>query len=199
MRCQASELRKYAILDTSVLINLVHSEHVHAILERFQYKCAITHEVKLEIDRGKKTNRISSVIVDDLVNEKIIESLELTQESFRKFLMLVSLPRSASVGDGEASTIALADEVHGIVCVDDKKASKACGEYFPSLDRMSSVDLFFEIKLDSAFGESHLAESVYNALRNARMHVPDNRLDDVVFLIGRDRAKECTSLPRSHR
>ena len=96
--------------------------------------------------------------------------------------------------DGEAATIALAEQVNGTAVLDDGPARKANGLSHVPLEW--TVDVLLHERVRAALGRAALAEAVYNALRLGRMRVPEQAWHEVIGLVGVERARACPSLPR---
>ena len=117
----------------------------------------------------------------------------------RHFEELVIGPAAETLDDGEAATIAVAIEHHGIALIDERKAHRLCRKRYPDLRTGCTVDIFAHPEVLRALGEQKLASSVLSALMHARMHVLPHHVDWVVKLVGPDNAAHCNSLPKSVR
>ena len=109
------------------------------------------------------------------------------------FEELTSLDRS--LGDGEAATIAVAAGLGQLAVIDERKGRARAQEWCGGLVPGWSLDLFRHPAVVAALGERMAIEALFLALRDARMRVHDEHCDDVVRLIGEQRAIECNSLP----
>lgn len=101
-----------------------------------------------------------------------------------------------TLDDGEAATIALALQLRGVAILDERKGHRLCRQLFPDLQVGWTVDLFSNSKVQAHLGNEQLAVALYQALRDARMSVPQSHLPWLIGLIGADRASECSSLPK---
>ena len=57
------------------------------------------------------------------------------------------------------------------------------------------MDVLLHSKVRSTIADSSIGEAVYLALRDAKMNISSNDLNFVIELIGKDRARNCVSLP----
>ena len=187
------------VADASVAINLIASGFAREILQSIPNKVVLTEIVFREILGGAKKGRDESSTIIELVNEMKMEIIKLTPQAEERFEDLVVGDAASTLDDGEASTIAHAVENLGIAIIDEKKAYKICGEKYPYLRIGSSLDLFFHPSVQSALGKINLSISLENALRKARMRVLPHFIQNVVGLIGPDKAAEFKSLPRIAR
>ena len=84
----------------------------------------------------------------------------------------------------------------GVAILDERKGHRLCRQLFPDLQVGWTVDLFSNSKVQAHLGNEQLAVALYQALRDARMSVPQSHLPWLIGLIGADRASECSSLPK---
>jgi hypothetical protein len=64
---------------------------------------------------------------------------------------------------------------------------------------ISTVEVLLHPKVREALGDDALAEAVFAALRDARMAVFPYHRDEVLQLIGTERAVRCSSLSKGFR
>ena len=201
MGCQGCPHDPAALLvaDTSVVINLSATGRAAAILEAVPDRVAVVEHVALEIETDRRSGRDDAGRLDALAVADLVGILRLGNPGLVHFMALVSGPAAQSLDDGEAATIACALERGAAVLIDERKAIRICAERFPALNVSCTVDLLARAAVEAALGRDELAEAAFDALRFARMRVPPRRYDWIVDLIGRDRARQCPSLPKSLR
>lgn len=184
---------KNVIIDTSVAINLNGTQFSEAIIKAFNAQFVIT-----ETAHGELAPEYDDVnLVGALTARGLLQIMPLCPEGEEIFLKLVSGQASKTLDDGEAATIALAHMTGSIAAIDEKKAAALCGQDYPSLGLLSTIDILSHPNVLKALGEKNLAEAVYSALKAARMRVAPNQIDWVLKIIGPERASECTSLPKN--
>jgi hypothetical protein len=115
------------------------------------------------------------------------------------FESLVIGQGAATLDDGEAATIAYGAEKGAIALIDERKATRLCGERYPRLIIGNSIDVLGHSAVLAALGGEGTANAVFSALRFARMRVPSSALKWIVELIGPERAALCECLPRAFR
>jgi hypothetical protein len=58
-----------------------------------------------------------------------------------------------------------------------------------------SLDLFHHPTAIAVLGDQLIIEALYLALRDGRMRIPSESVDNVIALIGMERSHDCTCLP----
>lgn len=187
------------ILDASVVINVIATGCGSAVLAALNRPLVVVDHVVDELEDGRNYGRQDADALAALVVEGRIRRVSLADSDASRFTGLVTGPSIETLDDGEAATIAFAVGSGGIAVIDERKATRICAERFPTLFCKSTVDLLMHPDVESHLSRVILASAVYNALKAARMRVPHQHVDWVVALIGRERAAECPSLPRSSR
>lgn len=142
--------------------------------------------VSSEFNRGTD----DKLFLPELVQSQIVEIEDMTEEEDNIYLELTS-----SLDDGESATIAIAKIRGFLPIIDERKGrAKAAGMMAPRIPGWS-LDIFRHAEVLSFLGQKDAIEALFMALRESHMRIPENSVDEVIALIGRDRAKECTCLP----
>lgn len=184
------------VADSSVVINLNATRRAEAILEAIPNRILVTEEVLRELRSGQGKEHPDSDLLDELVASRFIDAVRLGESGLDDFLDLVSGPSNETLGDGEAATIAKSLETGGLALIDDRKALRICTERFAGLPTSGTVDLLRHPEVVEALSRKELADAVFAAVRDARMHVPPHHGEWVIRLLGRERAQNCPSLAR---
>ena len=187
------------VADASVIINLNATASAPAIIGAFPNPFLVTPNVLRELSMGESHGHPCGERLEALINQGLVELSELPPSDDTVYRSLVEGGFEGTLDDGEAATIAYAVGHDGIALIDENKARKICAARFPSLLLASSVEMLLDPLVAERLGEAGQSEAIFLALRDARMHVPRQRLQEVVDRIGADRAVECPSLPRSFR
>jgi predicted nucleic acid-binding protein len=187
------------IADTSAIINLNSTGHAPEIVRAIPSKVVVVDTVSTELDDGRERGRQDADLLNSLVAAGLIEIVKLNDSCAIHFEKLVVGPASMTLDDGEAATIAYAFVHEGIAIIDERKATRICGEMFPELRICSTVDILAHPDVWRSLGKQLLAEAVLNALRNGRMRVLPHHIEWVVDLIGPEHAAACPSLPKAAR
>ncbi|MCF1742042.1 DNA-binding protein [Paradevosia shaoguanensis] len=188
----ADDLRPL-VLDTSVLINL------HACTYGERVLTAITNDIvvpdivarELEHETGRK-NGDHSFLRGLIARGKVVEA-GMIEAEYELFAILSG--GSPSLDDGEAATIAIAARRGFRAVVDERKGRTRAAGLMDGQKPGWSLDLLLHPSVVQSLGEDVAADAVYLALRDGRMRIPAECGDEVVGLIGRERALECSCLP----
>lgn len=184
------------VADSSVVINLNATRRAEAILDALSNKILVTEQVLRELRSGRGGEHRDSTLLAELIAGGSVEAVRIGESSEDDFIGLVSGAASETLGDGEAATIAKAVEVGGLALLDDRKALRICTKKFPTLSTSGTVDLLRHPRIAEVLTQHQLADAVFHAARDARMHVPASHGRWVLELLGRDRALLCPSLAR---
>jgi predicted nucleic acid-binding protein len=187
------------VADASAIINLIATGCAPKIIAAVPSRIVAMDVIQGELDNGRMRGRKDADRLQELVTAGHIEIVTLVNGAWQYFEQLVVGPAVDTLDDGEAATIAHAVQHGGIAIIDEKKATRLCGERFPALRLISTVDVLLHPNVRRQLGEEALRTAVFAALRDARMAVFPHQLKQVVRLIGAERAAQCLSLPRSFR
>jgi predicted nucleic acid-binding protein len=182
------------VLDTSVVLNLLACGATTRVLENIDARFIVPSQVVREVSKEPTGTDLPNGTFADLVQRKLIFEHRLEGDALRTFIDLASAQPPDGLGDGEAATIALAEELACEAVIDERKATRIATLRRPAMSVLSTVDLFHNFHEHSSVERQDVSDCVYNALRNARMRVPSRSGDWVVSLIGIERARECSSL-----
>jgi len=187
------------IIDASTVINLNATACGPRILKAIPNPFIITDVVQGELLEDRRNGRNDGQLVAELVAAGLISVAKLDDLTESHFEDLVIGRGDATLDDGEAATIAYGVEKGAIILIDERKATRICGERYPRLTVGNSLDVLTHPALLATLGDDATADAVFNALRFARMRVPPPSLKWVVELIGAKRAAMCECLPRAYR
>ncbi len=174
------------VLDTSVAINLCASTFGLQILSAFANPVVMARIAAEELKQGT-TGR---TFLEQLLEAELITISELTDAEYDVFGEL-----SLTVDDGEAATIAIAKCRSFFPFIDDQKGRSKTSSAIAGLEPGWSLDLFRHPAVISTLGKPAEEDAVFLALKEGRMRIPSSRVDEVIDIIGRDRAALCISIP----
>jgi len=185
--------RRPLVLDTSVLINLHASTYGVRILDAVPNEILIPRVVADELEHETSRRNGENSFLFDLIDSGAVARVDLTEEEFYEFSVLTS--GSPSLGDGEAATIAVT-KIRGLRCLIDEKKGRVRAKISMCEEEPAwSLDLMRHPQVVAALGSMQSIEALYLALRDGRMRVHDDHCNQVVDLIGTQRALDCRSLP----
>ena len=181
------------VLDTSVLINLHASGHGARILSSVPNAILVPEIVVSELEHETSKNNGEHQFIHDLVATKKVSIVALDEREYAVFESLVS--GNPSLDDGEAATIATATIRGCQPIIDERKGRLRAQEHFPGKQLGWSLDLFRHPKVVAELGVTLSTEALYFALYYGRMRIQEMHCDQVVSLIGVQRALDCKCLP----
>ncbi|UWF50136.1 hypothetical protein NYP20_04005 [Pseudomonas sp. N3-W] len=184
------------VLDASVIINLLATDHASAILQALPTSIVVTDNVIREIELGAINGRPEPKQLSELIHNQILKREELSGIALEHFFDLVSGSTAASLGDGEAATLALAHSNGLTAAIDEKKATNISSKRFGTLRLITTVDILAYEPVRSSIGDEALAMATFQALKNARMQVRENQFDWIRGVIGYGNVGLCPTLKR---
>lgn len=185
--------------DASVWISLVASGRSGEILAAVPNTVVITDVALLELERGRASGRRTIEGVEKLIAAARLSVVSCPEEAEPIYFDLVGGSAAETLDDGEACTLAYALNCGGSALIDEKKATTLAARRFPTLTLFSTADLMLSLEVLAAIGAAEATAALYDALTGARMRIPPHLVDEVCDLLGKDRAKDCLSLPRRLR
>lgn len=185
------------VLDTSVLINLRASTHGRRILDALPHDIIVPKEVAHELEKAPGQMKDDLNFLRKLVNNGNVQIVIMGEEELNFFATLVSSP--VSLGDGEAATIAIAQNRNMSLILDDGRGRTKAEEIMPHRTPGWTLDLLRHPSVLEQLGDADAVEALYLALWDGQMRIAEKHCDNVVALIGINRAKECISLPNYKR
>lgn len=132
--------------------------------------------------------------LDQLIEESLLAYERLSERGYAEFLGLTGAAPPDDLGDGEAATIAHADDVSGVILLNERKAERIAGRRPSGTETRSTLDLISTPCVADAIGSAHLANLVTGMLQNGRMRVARRFRARVIELIGKERAGTCRSM-----
>ena len=187
------------VLDASVVVNLNATGCADEIIGALGHSCIVTDNVLRELELGSTRGYTDAAQLKRLRDNEVLDIVSLDANMNKTYLELVAGSTVDTLDDGEAATLAYADGDSAWAAIDERKALRICRERFASVQTASTVDLLAHPSLTTTLESTELGNAVYNALVNANMRVFEHQLGWVVDLVGRERAKQCPSLPGRHR
>jgi predicted nucleic acid-binding protein len=185
--------------DSSTVINLIATGCAPAILMAVPNPLVVVDVIPGELDTGRRRGRPHADRLQELVAAGHVQIVQLCDTGWLHFESLVVGPALETLDDGEAATIAYAAARGAVAVLDEKKGTRLCGLRFPNIGSITTVDLLLHPQVRLSLGDEPFADAVFAALRDARMAVFPRHLDEIVRLVGPERAAQCLSLPKGIR
>jgi predicted nucleic acid-binding protein len=187
------------VADTSTVINLIATGCAPAIIRALPNPIVAVDVIPGELDTGRQRGRHHADRLQELVEAGHIGIVSLGEAGWLHFETLVAGPAPQTLDDGEAATIAYAAERGAVAIIDERKGTRLCGSHFPELGIVTTMDVLLHPDIRRTLGEAAFAGAVFAALREARMAVFPHNLDEILRIIGAERAAQCPSLPKRFR
>jgi predicted nucleic acid-binding protein len=187
------------VADSSTVINLIATGCAPTIIRAIPNPIVAVDIIPDELDTGRRRGRPHAERLQELAAARHIEIVKLSKPGWQHFETLVVGPAAESLDDGEAATIAYAAERGAVAILDEKKGTRLCTRRFPSVGVITTLDLLLHPQVRLSLGKDPFADAVFAALLDARMAVFPRHFDEVVRLIGPERAARCPSLPKGFR
>lgn len=181
------------VLDTSVIINLYASKGAFDVLDALTNPVVVTDVVINELRGEHNASEEQRAMLEGFLTDGRIRIVNLKEQGLETFARMISSP--CSLDDGEAATIAYSLENGAVPVLDERKGTSKYLNECSANAVPSSIDLFLHPSVMAQLGRDRLANLIYSSLINARMRVSLDARDDVIDLIGLERAIECRSLP----
>jgi predicted nucleic acid-binding protein len=185
------------VVDASVAINLLGSGSPAELLRALQRPLVMEETARDEVWRNPADGRPAREALDKLVDTGLLVYARLSEEAYIVFTELTSAEPPNDLGDGEAATLAHAENVAGTVIVDDRKAERIARGRSSAIEVLSTIDVLSSPAVLRAIDPERLADLTIAMLQNARMRVAVHHRAWIVDLIGAERATHCQSLGAS--
>lgn len=192
LRLDASPL----FLDAGVVINLIASNCAEAIFAALTRPILIVDGVWEECRCQAIGGSSAQEFLKALAKMRRIQIIKMSEAQFELFLHLTGSPSPDDLGDGEAAVLACAVGT-GCAVFDDTKSLRIATRDFRNTPVYSTLDVMCGEQVIRALGKPDVANAVFEAIRTARMRVPDHWRDWVSGLLGEERAAELPSLKQS--
>lgn len=187
------------IADASVVINLNATARAADIIKAIPNPFLVTDNACAELEAGARNGHRDHAQLLELINAGLVRQASLGKASLPIYEALIDGSTVRTLDDGEAATIAHAQEISGVALIDERKARTLCANSFPGLVVACTAELLMHDAIAAALGAQGQADALVRALTTARMRVPPEHLDKVRAMIGAERAASCISLPKTTR
>ena len=160
-----------AVLDASVIINLLGCGEPARVLSALGYPCIVETRTLREIRRHPEPGRSHETILQDLVSRELLVVVRMTDEEYENYLGYVQGPLASRLDDGESAAIALAGRGACLI-LDERKARRRVATELPEVSVRSSLQLMLTSACRGGWKLEEARDCVQMAIRHARMGVP---------------------------
>ncbi|WP_157511088.1 hypothetical protein [Frateuria sp. Soil773] len=192
-----NSLTPIIVLDSSVVINILACGQPARFLNTLECTAIIPSQVVNEISRGPVQPASQADSFSSLLQSGLLVPHDLVGENYLQFLNLVGAAVPDSLGDGEAATIASAEQLQCTAIIDERKAMRIARSRRDANLTANTLDLYDYSLTKSHYSREDIASLVFNSMKHARMRIPAERKTWIIDLIGEERARQCSCFPRS--
>jgi predicted nucleic acid-binding protein len=189
-----TDLHDTLVIDASVAINLLGSGSPDELLRVLQRRVVIEEAARNEVWRNPINRQPARGALDRLVDDGLLRYQRLSDRAYSVFVELTGADPPDDLGDGEAATIAHAEDIAATIVVDDRKAERIAVTRGSSVAVLSTLDVLSAAAVVGTLDRDRLADLTTAMLQNARMRVSTRFREWVTGLIGPERAAQCQSL-----
>lgn len=163
--------QKVLVLDASPIFNILGSGSSERVLDALSGLCVVEEHTLKEVIRNPFDNLPAAATIEKLLARGCLRTTRMGGNAYEQYLELVAANSVDALGRGESAALSYANEVRGIVVLDDRKAKRIGKKRFPSCDQWTSIELFRQARKAGAISKREMAKIVQLAISNARMHV----------------------------
>lgn len=185
------------VLDSSVVINILACGQPARFLTSLGCTVVTPRQVIDEISREPVQPANHGDSLPGLLQSGLLLPHDLADENYLEFLDLVGAAAPDSLGDGEAATIATAEQLQCLAIIDERKAMRIARNRRDVGLTACTLDLYAYSLTLAHYSRKDMASLVFNSMQHARMRIPAERRAWVIDLIGEEKAKQCSCFPRS--
>jgi predicted nucleic acid-binding protein len=189
-----AEHHRTLVIDASVAINLLGSGDPVMLLRPLQRRVVIEETARDEVMRNPMNGQLARPALDQLVEGRLLQYERLGERGYSQFLDLTGADPPNDLGDGEAATIAHAEDISGVILLDERKAARIAAMRSSATEILSTLDIISTPCVAGSIGRDRLADLTIAMLRNARMRVAPQFRVWVIELIGEERVASCQSM-----
>lgn len=163
---------KPVILDNNCIVNFYFAESLKSILTLWPpgtFK--IPERVLAEASNWHEHGKEVCQIIKELTDARIVEIIIINDHSDEEVSAYIQLKLAPPVlGSGEAESIAIASTRNYIIATDDLVATERCKIMFPSIEVITTADIFKMAKSDDLLKESQV-DRIWKLIRKKRTKV----------------------------
>lgn len=162
------------VLDTSAVINLLGTAAAARLLRGLATPCLVEERVISELKYHPIPGEDLAAELEQLRAAALLTCVRMSDAAYEVFVGLAAVSGVEGLGIGESAAIAVAQEMGGVVVLDDRKARRRAQARFPVLQIASSTQVFLESAASAKMPETELCDVFKAAQANACMGVLKN-------------------------
>jgi len=152
------------VLDTSAVINLLGTAAAPRLLRGLATPCLVEERVISELKYHPIPGKNLIAELEQLQAAALLTRARMSDAAYEVFVGLAAVSGVGGLGIGESAAIAVAQDMSGVVVLDDRKARRKAQAAFPTLRIASSTQVF----LDGAAGAKMPDTELYDLFRAAQ-------------------------------
>jgi predicted nucleic acid-binding protein len=160
-----------AILDASVIINLLGTKEPSVVLKALGHKSLVEQRTLREVRRHPVPGLPVETVLADLKALDLLEEVRMTEQEYEVYLTYVSPPLGTRLDDGESAALAISPR-GACVVIDERKARQRAAAEVPSLVVVSTLRLVLTSAHRAGWSTDRARHLVEQAIQHSRMAVP---------------------------
>lgn len=172
-----------AVLDASVIINLLGTKEPVAVLDALGHKCLIEQRTLREVCRHPIPGLLVESVLSDLVSRNLLEEVRMTEDEYEVYLSYVSSPLGTRLDGGESAALAVAGR-GACVVIDERKARRRAAATVPNIFVASTLRLVLTSAHRAGWGAARAKSLVEQAIQHSRMAAPKEEAHLLDSLLG---------------
>jgi len=153
------------------MINLLGCGSPRTVLGAFKRRCVIEENTLKEVVRDPFINGSAQPTMDQLMRDESLIVQRMSAAAYAQYLDLVSPEPRDALGRGESAAIAHANDIGGVVVLDDLKARRIARARFGACEQWTSVTMFRGAAESLGLTKEQTSALICTAREKARMHV----------------------------
>src|SRR5271157_3391931 len=133
--------RASLVADASVVINLNATARAAEIIKAVANPFFVTENALAELYAGSQKGHRDHEKLLELIDAGLVRRASLGNPGMSVYESLIDGSTVQTLDDGEAATIAHAQEISGVALIDERKARTLCANSFPKLIVACTVEL----------------------------------------------------------
>lgn len=172
-----------AVLDASVIINLLGTKEPVAVLDALGHKCLIEERTLREVCKHPVPGLLAEPVLADLISRDLLEEVRMTDEEYEVYLGYVSPPLGTRLDVGESAALAVAGR-GACVVIDERRARRRAAAAVPNIIVVSTLQLVLTSAHRAGWGAARAKNLVEQAIQHSRMAAPKEEAALLARLLG---------------
>lgn len=172
-----------AVLDASVIINLLGTKEPVAVLYALGHKCLIEQRTLREVCKHPVPGLLVEPVLAELITRDLLEEVRMTDDEYEVYLGYVSPPLGTRLDVGESAALAVAGR-GACVVIDERRARRRAATVVPNIIVVSTLQLVLTSAHRAGWGAARAKNLVEQAIQHSRMSTPKEESVLLASLLG---------------